>query len=99
MFLNGLLFIIFYIILNNAERLFTKYHLRIVAEGQARENLQQEHIRELEHLALYDPLTDLPNRQFLQDRIKHAIQIATREKYPLALTIDHTESESPQGDQ
>ena len=87
MFLNGLLFIIFYIILNNAERLFTKYHLRIVAEGQARENLQQEHIKELEHLALYDPLTDLPNRQFLQDRIKHAIQIATREKYPLALTI------------
>jgi diguanylate cyclase (GGDEF)-like protein len=86
-FVNGLLFIVFFIILNNTERLFTAYHYKIVEEGQNRERLQKDHIKELEHLALYDPLTDLPNRQLLQDRIKHAIQAAQREKYPLALTI------------
>lgn len=85
--INGVLFIVFFVILHKAERLFVEYHHRIVDEGQTREKMQQEHIKELEYMALYDPLTDLPNRLLLQDRIKHAIDSAKRENQPLALTV------------
>lgn len=43
-------------------------------------------------LAHYDPLTSLPNRLFLNDRIKYAISIAHRSKEPIALLfldLDH----------
>jgi diguanylate cyclase (GGDEF)-like protein len=85
--LGGLLLIAFYMVLNKTERLFTVSHRRIIADGHAREQMQQEHITELERLALYDPLTDLPNRQLLHDRIDHAIKTALREKHPIALAL------------
>ncbi|MDT8991047.1 EAL domain-containing protein [Curvibacter sp. APW13] len=33
---------------------------------------------EVSHLAFYDPLTQLPNRRLLQDRLAHALQLALR---------------------
>jgi diguanylate cyclase (GGDEF)-like protein len=41
----------------------------------------------LEHQALHDALTRLPNRALLQDRLAHAIQGAHRARTPLALVI------------
>ena len=43
--------------------------------------------RELEHQALHDGLTELPNRLLLQDRLRHAILTAQRKRTPLALLI------------
>ncbi|MEK7322731.1 MAG: EAL domain-containing protein [Pseudomonadota bacterium] len=43
--------------------------------------------RELEHQALHDGLTELPNRLLLQDRLRHAIVTAQRKNTPLALLI------------
>jgi diguanylate cyclase (GGDEF)-like protein/PAS domain S-box-containing protein len=46
----------------------------------------------MRHLALHDPLTELPNRYLLRDRIDHAIGVARRECTRLALLfidLDH----------
>ena len=42
---------------------------------------------QLEHLALHDALTGLPNRSLLQDRLEHGISIAKRENKPLAVMM------------
>ncbi len=47
---------------------------------------------ELEHLALHDPLTGLPNRSLVIDRLQQAILAARREQEPMALLmidLDH----------
>lgn len=42
---------------------------------------KQGHIAtQMEHQALYDPLTQLPNRRLFKDRILHTIKLANREK-------------------
>ena len=42
---------------------------------------------ELEHLATHDPLTGLPNRSILHDRLQLALSRAAREKKPFALLM------------
>jgi diguanylate cyclase (GGDEF)-like protein/PAS domain S-box-containing protein len=47
---------------------------------------------ELERLALHDPLTGLPNRRLLADRLSHALRALEREPAPVAvmyLDLDH----------
>ena len=41
----------------------------------------------LEHLALHDGLTDLPNRTLMFDRLHQAILVSKREHHPLALLM------------
>ncbi len=45
------------------------------------------HVEALEHQALYDFLTGLPNRMLLRDRLEQAIRSAGRENAPLALFV------------
>jgi diguanylate cyclase (GGDEF)-like protein/PAS domain S-box-containing protein len=40
---------------------------------------------QLEHLAHYDPLTDLPNRLLLQSRLEHALERAERHRQQVAV--------------
>ena len=42
---------------------------------------------EIQHLAFYDPLTQLPNRRLLQERLKHGIDVERREGKQLALLM------------
>lgn len=42
---------------------------------------------ELEYLALHDPLTGLPNRALLRDRLSQALSSANRRKQPLAILV------------
>lgn len=48
---------------------------------------RNRYIKELEHKALYDNLTDLPNRNLFTDRMKLALTIARRESRPLAILL------------
>ncbi len=41
----------------------------------------------IEHQALHDTLTGLPNRALLRDRLQHAIRVATRQNTYLALLV------------
>jgi diguanylate cyclase (GGDEF)-like protein/PAS domain S-box-containing protein len=52
--------------------------MRNVTENRAVE-------RRLRHEALHDPLTDLPNRTLLRERIENAMAAAHLERYPLAV--------------
>ena len=44
-------------------------------------------VKELEHLALHDLLTDLPNRSLVEDRLQQGILIARREKKLLSIIM------------
>ena len=48
---------------------------------------RKRYIAELEHQALYDSLTDLPNRTLFADRLTLALAIAQRETQPLAIIL------------
>ena len=50
--------------------------LRDITDRKARRD-------ELKHMALYDALTDLPNRTLLHDRLDHALRACEREKSQL----------------
>ncbi len=43
--------------------------------------------RRLHHLAHHDPLTGLANRTLLQDRLRHAIELAERDRFRVALAF------------
>ena len=45
----------------------------------------KDHQRQLEHIAHFDPLTSLPNRTLLVDRLQQAIAHSQRQKHPLAV--------------
>lgn len=48
--------------------------------------------QELMHMAVHDPLTQLPNRTLFNDRLSHQIDVAERESRPFAVaSIDLTE--------
>lgn len=48
---------------------------------------RKRYIDDLEHKALYDALTDLPNRALLHDRLKHAVKVAHRDARTLAVLM------------
>ncbi|MBM4437207.1 MAG: diguanylate cyclase [Actinobacteria bacterium] len=48
---------------------------------------ERAHTAALEHQALYDPLTDLPNRVLFLDRLAHAIESARRDELPVVLLL------------
>jgi len=48
---------------------------------------RNHYIAELEHKALYDSLTDLPNRNLFTDRLTLALAVARREAKPLTIML------------
>ena len=58
------------------------------ALDQRRDRLERDHAQEqLRHLALYDVLTDLPNRVLFSDRLHHAVSIASRRQGTFCLLM------------
>ncbi len=60
-----------------------QHQVRIAVARDVTEQKQLE--MQLQHMALHDPLTDLPNRVLLQDRLKTAFAQARRNKAQLCL--------------
>ena len=59
-----------------------------LAYGIANLRMRIEHRKAQEaiaHLAYHDPLTDLPNRIHLHERLEEAIELAKRQHHPVAL--------------
>ena len=72
----------------HAEQLNRQFEKRIVQRTADLRNINKE----LEQLALYDPLTGLPNRSLINDRLKLGMRIADRENEPLSIMmmdLDH----------
>ena len=72
----------------------TRQHQQVLAVNERLEERVHERTealavanRELEYLAMHDPLTGLPNRILLQDRLLQAIRIGHRETAPFALMV------------
>jgi diguanylate cyclase (GGDEF)-like protein len=51
------------------------------------EELVKERTAQVEHLAYYDPLTDLPNRSLFMDRCTQALAIARRDEHLAAVLL------------
>ncbi|HEX3661289.1 MAG TPA: EAL domain-containing protein [Acidobacteriaceae bacterium] len=58
---------------------------RMLVELQQREKAKQEAEARLQHMALIDELTGLPNRRLLAERLSHCLARARREQRMLAL--------------
>lgn len=58
---------------------------RDITERLAAENHLRQNQAQLQHMALHDPLTDLPNRVLFIDRLRQAMAKARRNERPLAL--------------
>ncbi|HET7346350.1 MAG TPA: EAL domain-containing protein [Acidobacteriaceae bacterium] len=58
---------------------------QMLVELEQRDRAKREAEARLEHMALVDDLTGLPNRRLLMDRLKHSIALARREDRKLAV--------------
>jgi len=85
--LAGLLILFFYAIAAGAEKKMKVSQERLLQESQRRYAMQADHIQELEHMALHDTLTNLPNRNLLHNRIEHTIKVCKRRKESLGLIV------------
>ncbi|MGH2377102.1 MAG: putative bifunctional diguanylate cyclase/phosphodiesterase, partial [Candidatus Limnocylindria bacterium] len=52
----------------------------------------------LEHLAMHDVLTELPNRRLFEDRLANALRIASRDRHGLALMVTDLNGFKPVND-
>jgi diguanylate cyclase (GGDEF)-like protein len=74
-----------YIVKGNLTRLAPAVD-RELREAATRRELARTNER-VAYLAFHDPLTDLPNRSLLQDRLNQAVLTMRREQKPLALLV------------
>jgi diguanylate cyclase len=74
-----------YIRKNQLERLASVVERELGESGARRERRRVE--RRLAYLAYHDPLTDLPNRLLLNDRLSQAVRLAARVGSSLALLL------------
>lgn len=79
-----------YIMKDNMARLSAAIE-RELRDAEVRRQ-QREAEKTIRHLAFYDPLTQLPNRRLLMDRLEHALLASSRSKHYgalLYLDMDH----------
>ncbi len=70
---SGLL-VLFYFVLDQAEKQLMRRQQKVVAATEAKLDMQQAHVLEIEYQTLHDALTGLPNRKVLDQRLSVLIQ-------------------------
>lgn len=85
--IGGVLILLFYWISARVENKLKISHRKLLDETHKRELIQEKHVKELEHLALHDILTGLPNRYLLHDRLQHEINVCRRKNTTLTLIL------------
>src|SRR5690606_19461864 len=61
----------------------TTHHVAVFSDISDR----KRHQKEMELIANYDPLTGIPNRRMLNDRLRQAVANAKRKREPLAVCL------------
>jgi diguanylate cyclase (GGDEF)-like protein len=74
-----------YIIKGNLKRLITTVERELREAAGRRERKRAEET--IQRMAYYDPLTDLPNRTLLYDRLHQALLAGKRNNHPVALLL------------
>jgi diguanylate cyclase len=74
-----------YLIKGNLQRLVPAIERELREAEDRRQRKRSD--EKLKYLAKYDPLTDLPNRNFLYDRLEQTLNVAQHEGKPLALLL------------
>jgi diguanylate cyclase (GGDEF)-like protein len=69
--------------IDSAKKEAETYQIDLQALNARLTNINEE----LEHLALYDSLTGLPNRSLIKDRLKQGIKNANRDNKPMAIMM------------
>jgi len=69
-----LLLVFFYFILDRAEKQLAARQQKVVAATQAQLEMQEAHVREMEHKSLHNTLTGLPNRKNLDEQFEKYIK-------------------------
>ena len=77
------------------EKIGQKVHYIALFNDISDQKRYQTHIQ---HLALYDPLTDLPNRRLFQERLDQALRESDREKSLIALLYIDLDNFKPVND-
>jgi len=76
-FIIGLiLLVLFYFVLDRAEKQLARRQQKVVAATQAQLEMQEAHVLEVEYQSLHDALTGLPNRKNLDTQLSRLIHDA-----------------------
>jgi len=85
--LSSLLLGLFYFVLDRAERQLERRQQRVVAATQAKLDMQQAHMLEMEYQSLHDALSGLPNRKVLDQRLSVLIKDSKEEEAGYVLML------------
>lgn len=85
--LVSFLVFLFYLLAGKAEERLEISRNALVAEMDKRVAIQQDHAGEMQHLALHDPLTGLPNQNYFHLEVGTIIELSKKKKQSFAVLV------------
>lgn len=85
--LVSFLMFLFYLLASRAEKKLEMSRNALVAEMDKRVAIQEDHAAEMEHLALHDPVTDLPNQNYFYREVEKSIELSKKKKESFAVLV------------
>jgi len=85
--IGTILLLLFYFVLGRAEQQLVRRQQKMVAATQAKLEIQETHVLEMEHRSLHNTLTGLPNRKNLNEQFDRRIKNAEEGKQGYVLML------------